>query len=912
MATSTPGAYTDKFGGLPVLPNDIGYNPLALVGNVTLVWPEYPAEDATYGSTPVLAGLTAISNSYNGDIDVTLPDTTLVEAGRAAYVGLAESFYPGKVVNLKTAGGATLYTLNEGDFVIIYSTTNTNDSSWAVIQMGTGATFASAASYAGMGLKAIGATLNFAPVTSTISTDTTITASNRAGVFVNTGGAIVVTFPLTSTVGNDFSFEIRNQGTGTVTLTPTGGELLDSSATIALQVNESCIVHSATGAWYTVGRGRNASFNFTQLTKAVTGGTTTLTTTEASNVVQKYTGVLLSNQTLVVPSVVQVYYISNQTTGAFSFTIQSPTPGTTLVLPSGQNAVVFCDGVNVINCSTSLTGISALLLLLGSAATPSLAFGAVNNGLFGPSNVTVAVSAGGTEVVRWAGTQTQAAVGSAGLPAYSFQLSNTTGMYRSGADELGFSTAGTQRALVNAAGEWSFGPSAPTTARGVTLNKDITGATVAYGISVIGTIKSGVTVASVGVHSAAATEAAAFTVGDVRHFQASQGTIGAGSAITTQAGLYVSGNIVGAANNYGVQLMLPAGAANWNIYAPATAQNYLAGKLGVGVVPSANTYLYSKYAAAAAVTSEYATFSELRATNTSGAGTKTGAYGIVYADAGYAGTGSLIGVQGVVSTGAAGITVPSMIGVNGQLNMAHAVTVTTGTCFRSDVFNSGGATFGSTQGFLATEFASNNHVGFYSQVTSGTGKYAFYAQSTAQSAFLGNVTVGTTTLNSGGAKLQVSDGITFPAVAVPSTDVNTLDDYEEGTWTPTITPASSTLNFLTRAGFYTKVGNKVTVTGYIQLDTSGNTLNPNTVVITGLPFACKTASNIWFTPRVIWGGLGTAVTGISALLGSGATTMILYRWTASTITALSSVLNHTEMSATAGTQFYLDFTYLTD
>jgi hypothetical protein len=68
-------------------------------------------------------------------------------------------------------------------------------------------------------------------------------------------------------------------------------------------------------AFFTVGLGKSTQFNFTQLTKAVTTGSVTLTATEASNVIQKYTGTLSGNVTVTIPQVIQVYYITNQTDG---------------------------------------------------------------------------------------------------------------------------------------------------------------------------------------------------------------------------------------------------------------------------------------------------------------------------------------------------------------------------------------------------------------------------------------------------------------------------------------------------------------------------------------------------------------------------------------------------------------------
>ena len=71
--------------------------------------------------------------------------------------------------------------------------------------------------------------------------------------------------------------------------------------------------------------------------------------------------------------------------------------------------------------------------------------------------------------------------------------------------------------------------------------------------------------------------------------------------------------------------------------------------------------------------------------------------------------------------------------------------------------------------------------------------------------------IGTTTRTANGGVLQVSNGITFPATAVACTDVNTLDDYEEGTWTPTLVSGiTTTAGTFAATGTYTKIGKLVT------------------------------------------------------------------------------------------------------
>jgi hypothetical protein len=77
-------------------------------------------------------------------------------------------------------------------------------------------------------------------------------------------------------------------------------------------------------------------------------------------------------------------------------------------------------------------------------------------------------------------------------------------------------------------------------------------------------------------------------------------------------------------------------------------------------------------------------------------------------------------------------------------------------------------------------------------------------------------------------------GIQFPATQVASADANTLDDYEEGTWTP-VDSSGAGLSLSNTSGncFYTKVGRTVTVSFRL---TYPSTASGSVAVIGGLPF----------------------------------------------------------------------------
>ena len=84
-------------------------------------------------------------------------------------------------------------------------------------------------------------------------------------------------------------------------------------------------------------------------------------------------------------------------------------------------------------------------------------------------------------------------------------------------------------------------------------------------------------------------------------------------------------------------------------------------------------------------------------------------------------------------------------------------------------------------------------------------------------------------------------GITFPATQSASSDANTLDDYEEGTWTPAVlaTGSNPTVSYGNQFGFYTKIGD--TVTAHINITANSRSGGSGSVQIT-LPFPVTSAN----------------------------------------------------------------------
>lgn len=102
---------------------------------------------------------------------------------------------------------------------------------------------------------------------------------------------------------------------------------------------------------------------------------------------------------------------------------------------------------------------------------------------------------------------------------------------------------------------------------------------------------------------------------------------------------------------------------------------------------------------------------------------------------------------------------------------------------------------------------------------------------------------------SGFIKLLTVDNLIFPATQVPSSDPNTLDDYEEGIWTATLTPLTSgsiTLYDNYKTGWYIKIGKKVTI-GLNSIISSVSSPTGQ-LSISGLPFTAITG--VTYRPAV--------------------------------------------------------------
>lgn len=391
--------YTSPFAGDVVQPTDVSYASYSISSDLTLVWPVNGNV-----STSVAARIMDITPSTSG-LSVFMPPANQVSVGQDAFIKNPSAF----TLTIKSSTGATLGTLTAGATRYFYLTNNSTASgTWSNIALGIGTSAPDATALAGYGLKAIGATLNQASPVSSVTNGYTFTSTDRAQTKVWGGGAGSSTLPVASTIGDDWFFFFKNNGTGTVTINAQGGDTIDLASSKEFQPNESAIIVCTGSVFVTVGYGVSNQFVFQSITKEVTTGAYTLTTSEASSLIQEYVGTLSGNVTVTYPPVVAFYIVSNQTTaGGNTLTITTGVGGgATATVAAGNQATLICDGVNFYNANTVQAGASVTSLANGSAANPSL----------------------------------------------SFASEPSTGIFRSGSGSFNISILGTNRAEVNASG----------------------------------------------------------------------------------------------------------------------------------------------------------------------------------------------------------------------------------------------------------------------------------------------------------------------------------------------------------------------------------------------------------------------------------------------------------------------------
>ena len=293
----------------------------------------------------------------------------------------------------------------------------------------------------------------------------------------------------------------------------------------------------------------------------------------------------------------------------------------------------------------------------------------------------------------------------------------------------------------------------------LSVAKNVTGAVNAYGVYNSGQIQSDVTSNYSNFYSQSFTAAAAFTLGNYYHFRTVQGPIGAGSAITNQYGYAVDSTLTGATNNYGFRSDLAAASGVWNLYMNGTANNYLAGSLGIG-----NTSLTG--------------ISLAINKNLTGSTSCT-----------------VVESRGQIQSS---VTAAALYFDTGLSTQAASFTLGTAIHYRAYQFALGASSAITTQyGFIAdaTLNAATNNWAFVGGIAAGTGKYNLYMNGTAANYLAGNTLIGsylditTNTTVAFGLRIRADSADTYAGIQFTNNVVSAQ-------WARIISPAANIIAFM--------------------------------------------------------------------------------------------------------------------
>lgn len=362
--------YTDVFGGANIYPSEISYSAIALSADVVLSWPEETSTNVNLATRII-----DVTPSTTG-LSIVLPDADKTGTGNTILFNNKGSH----TFTVRNASSVQVVTVAAGTLWQVYLTNNsTAAGSWQSLQYGATTSVANASALAGTGIVAVGALLSQSVPVTAFNSNFTTSLADRAKMFNWTGAGGTLTLPDPTVVGNNWFIYLRNSGSGAISADAPGMTLIDGNAFLSFQPGESAIIACDGAGFYTIGFGQSATFAFDYTVIDVSGtGNYTLVGTELNRVSYRFSGTLTGNRNIIVPATVQQYWVDNQTTGAYTFTIKTPA-GLGVSVATGQRAILYSDGTDVLDADTAGISIPLDVSQGGTGATTAGA-GLINLG----------------------------------------------------------------------------------------------------------------------------------------------------------------------------------------------------------------------------------------------------------------------------------------------------------------------------------------------------------------------------------------------------------------------------------------------------------------------------------------------------------------------------------------------------
>lgn len=381
--------YTSVFGGANIYPSEISYSAIALSDDVTLSWPE-----ETSASTNLATKIIDVTPDSAGH-SIILPDAQKAGTGETILFNNLGS----DTFTVKNAGGTQVVTVAAGTLWQVYLSNNTTtNGTWRALQYGAAISQANASSLAGTGIVAVGTLLSQSVPITSFNSNYTTALTDRAKMFNWTGAGGTFTLPDPVTLGDNWFVYLRNSGSGAISADAPGFSLIDGNSFLSFQPGESAIIACDGTNFYTIGFGQSATFAFDYTVIDVPGlGDYTLTGTELNRVAYRFTGILTGDRDIVVPDTVQQYWVDNQTTGSYTFTVRTNS-GTGVTISSGERAILYSDGTDILDADTA--GVSYPIAVNQGGTGSTTAGGALLN--LGGTSLGVSLFTAADSAAAWA------------------------------------------------------------------------------------------------------------------------------------------------------------------------------------------------------------------------------------------------------------------------------------------------------------------------------------------------------------------------------------------------------------------------------------------------------------------------------------------------------------------------------
>lgn len=347
--------YVSPFTGTVVTPTDVSYYPLNFSTNQTLAW------DAAVNPPEVPAARIIDCVATSAGLTITLPAANEGATGTDILFRNLGA-YSFEVVDAE--GGQSII-VDVGLAKYVYLSDNTTIAGvWQNVTFGAGTSYADATTLAGAGLTTLSGKLAVTQNVVNITAVPTLNDASRAATYVWNAGAATFNLPNPASLTTGWFIGFRNNGTGTLTLSPPSPALINGQSSLQTNPGDSGFImyDLSTLGFVTVGWQTSANVSFTAATydvDAVVGNTLSLVS--YAPIIQTYiaqTSTRTETLAVTLPAITQIYVLVNNTNEVgYNITfVNEGSSQTPIQLSAGNTLIVLSDGLTLYTLTQTSTG----------------------------------------------------------------------------------------------------------------------------------------------------------------------------------------------------------------------------------------------------------------------------------------------------------------------------------------------------------------------------------------------------------------------------------------------------------------------------------------------------------------------------------------------------------------------------